>query len=265
MYSFLRLAGKYIPFYLRASSAKGHGVHSPFVYDFIREVLNTRSEHGDFQEIEALRRELLASSRVLDIEDFGAGADRGLVSQRSVADLTQKAAKSPKWGQLLMRIVQHYRPSRILELGTSLGISAAYLACGNPAARLISVEGSPCLAAEAAKHLRDLGLANAEVVTGHFDAMLPDLLAHWNSIDLVFVDGNHRKGPTLNYFHLLLPHLSPTSILVFDDIHWSQDMEEAWLTIQRDSRVLLSVDLFVFGLVFFNPQFREKQNFKIRF
>jgi predicted O-methyltransferase YrrM len=265
MYSSLQLARKCVLFYFGASSRKGHGVHSPFVYDFIRQVLLARTEKTKYLDIEALRKELLKSPLILDIEDFGAGSGLRYGGRRRIADVAKRSAKPPKWAELLARIAGHYQPALILELGTSLGISSAYLARGNPAARVITVEGSVSLATEARKNLQALGLGRVEVRTGEFDQLLPDLVGYLPSLDLVFVDGNHRKDPTLRYFHLLLPHMASRSIMVFDDIHWSKEMEQAWSAISRDSRICLSIDLFFFGLVFFNPQCIEKQNFRIRF
>jgi predicted O-methyltransferase YrrM len=84
-------------------------------------------------------------------------------------------------------------------------------------------------------------------------------------IDLAFIDGNHRKEPTLRYFETILPKTHEGSCIVFDDIHWSSEMEEAWELIRKDERVKLSIDLFFIGIVFFRTEFREKQHFSIRY
>jgi predicted O-methyltransferase YrrM len=94
---------------------------------------------------------------------------------------------------------------------------------------------------------------------------LPEVVERLDKIDLVFVDGNHRREPTLNYFNLLMPRMSSSSVLIFDDIHWSSEMEEAWETIRRDGRVLLTVDLFFVGFVFLRSAFKVKQDFVIRY
>jgi len=152
-----------------------------------------------------------------------------------------------------------------MELGTSLGITTGYLALGNMEANVITMEGSVAIAEKALDNFRDMNLKNVKLVQGNFDDTLSKVLAALERIDMAFVDGNHRKVPTLDYFRQLIRVMSPESVIVFDDIHWSREMEEAWEQIKQDSRVTLSIDLFFIGLVFFNPSFKVKQHFTIRF
>jgi predicted O-methyltransferase YrrM len=84
-------------------------------------------------------------------------------------------------------------------------------------------------------------------------------------VDLLFVDGNHRKEATLEYFNIFLEKATPQSIFIFDDIHWSKEMEEAWKLIQQHNSVTLTIDLFFLGMVFFSKDFKVKQHFPIRF
>jgi len=149
-------------------------------------------------------------------------------------------------------------------LGTSLGISSAYLASGNPNGKLLTIEGASSISAVANKNFQSLGLTNIELLTGNFDIILPDILKA-SVPDFVFIDGNHRKEPTLDYFHQLLKKAGESSIFIFDDIHWSREMEAAWHEIKNHSSVMLTVDLFFIGLVFFRPEFKVKQDFIIRF
>jgi predicted O-methyltransferase YrrM len=167
--------------------------------------------------------------------------------------------------QLLFRIVNCYQPQTILELGTSLGISTAYMAMANPQARMITAEGSAAIAAQAKRNFQSLQCNNIKQVTGNFDDTLPGILAANPQPDLAFIDGNHRYEPTVRYFNQLLPHLHTNSILIFDDIHWSKEMEQAWEAVKENQSVMLSIDLFFIGLVFFNDQFKVKQHFTIRF
>src|SRR5258708_15112664 len=244
MYSPLRLAQKYLWYYLTAANGKGHGIHSPFVFDFVTKLLNDSQPYAAYEPIERLRRRLHGNNTMINLADMGAGsAYKSAMHTRSIADIAKRAAKPRRLGQLLYRVARHYKPTRILELGTSLGISTAYLAADAPAATVYTIEGAPAIAALAGDNLQTLGLP-AKCITGSFDDVLPNLLPAIHPIDLVFIDGNHRQEPTLHYFNLLLPHLSKNSILIFDDIHWSAEMEAAWATIKADPHVLLTIDLF---------------------
>lgn len=265
MYSPLKLVRKYIHYYITASNGKGHGIHSPFIFDFVTNVLNDQRHFYPYDSIELLREQLLKNKTVLTIDDFGAGSTRGSTSQRTVASVAKHAAKSRKLCRLLFRIVHHYQPRTILELGTSLGISSSYMASAAPASKLITIEGASSVAQAAADHHQQLQLRNIRVITGNFDEKLPGILQELETVDLAFVDGNHRFEPTKHYFEQLVQKVNANSIFIFDDIHWSEEMEDVWRVIKADKRVLATIDLFFVGIVLFNPAFKSKQDFTIRF
>jgi predicted O-methyltransferase YrrM len=274
MYSPIRIARKYLHYYITAANGKGHGIHSPFVFDFVTSVLNDRGPYPAWDAVEKLRRGLRRDERLLEIEDLGAGSawdgsgtdSVGVGSRtRSIADITRRAAKPPRLGQLLFRIARYYRPDVVVELGTSLGLSTAYLASGAPDARVWTIEGSGSIARTALENLRGLGLTNVEVSTGNFDDLLDPLLEKIGPVGLAFVDGNHRWEPTLRYFESLIGHSARAAVLIFDDIHWSREMEEAWMQIREDPRVYLTIDLFFIGLVVVRDEFKVRQGFTIRF
>lgn len=240
-------------------------MHSPFVYTFIRDVLNDNKNYPDYSKAELLREKMKDDNRVLDVEDYGAGSVTGTKKKRTISSIARSAAKPPKYGQLLYRMVRYYKPSTILELGTSLGITSHYLSMAAPESRLITMEGAPSIAAIASGEFLKSGMKQVTLVEGNFDDTLPALLQNEAELDFVFVDGNHRLEPTLRYFEWLLPHAGNDSIFIFDDIHWSAEMEEAWHTIKNHPAVRCSIDLFFIGIVVFRREFHEKQHFTIRF
>ena len=265
MYSKLQLTLKYIRYWLTASNSKGHGIHSPFVYDFVRNVLNDNRSFYCYESIEYLREELKRNNEVLSVEDFGAGSHTKLFRQRSVASIAASALKPKKFGQLLFRMVNFYQPATVLELGTSLGITTSYLACAKNDAKVTTLEGAPAIAALAKQNFERLRLQNTELITGNFDETLPSALTGLSVIDFAFVDGNHRREPTLNYFNQLLQKAGEHSVFIFDDIHWSEEMEAAWQLIIESEAVTLSIDLFFIGIVFFRKENKAKEHFMIRF
>jgi predicted O-methyltransferase YrrM len=265
MYSRIQLAFKYLTYYFSASNGKGHGTHSPFVFDFIINVLNDATVYPEYGKVEELRAAMLADKRVLTINDFGAGSSVNSSRQRTISSIASSAVKPKKFGQLLYRMVKKYQPSTILELGTSLGITSEYMAMGNFRAKMITMEGAEEVAAMARQNFQEAGLLRIALVQGDFQQTLPNVLSSFSTIDFVFVDGNHRKEPTLDYFNQLLPKTGTETILVFDDIHWSSEMEEAWRIIKSHSAVRCSIDLFFIGIIFFREEFKEKQDFVIRF
>ena len=265
MYSKSQLLLKYLQYYFTASNGKGHGMHSPFVFELITKVLNDKTIYPEYERVEALRNQLLKDNAVLEVEDFGAGSAIDKKNRRSISSIAKNAAKPKKFGQLLFRMVKYYQPATILELGTSLGITTSYFSLAKPDARLITMEGSKEIAEVAKRNLRNLEIRNIEIIDGNFDNTLSSVVRGLSSIDLAFIDGNHRQEPTERYFEHLLAKTNNDSILVFDDIHWSNEMEAAWETIKNSVEVNCSIDLFFIGIVFFRKEFKEKQHFTIRF
>lgn len=265
MYTSFQLAKKYFDYYLHASNSKGHGMHSPFVFDFILNVLNNNSSYQAAEEIEQLRKQLLSDKRIIEVEDFGAGSRVHSSQQRSVGEIAKSALKSKRLARLLFRLVKHYQPQTIVELGTSLGITTAYFSKANPNASIKTIEGSKKVAAIANENFQKLNSTNIQQLTGNFDEILPSLLNQLSFVDLGYIDGNHRYQPTINYFHQFLPKSNSQTILVFDDIHWSREMEQAWEEIKSHPSVQYTIDIFFLGFVFFRDEFKIKQNFSVRF
>jgi predicted O-methyltransferase YrrM len=265
VYTKIQSAFNYLNYYRRASSGAGHGIHSPFVFEFIDQVLTDKHAYPEYVPIEELRERLLKNNEQLTIRDHGAGSAIDKKDIRTVASIVKNAVKPAKFGQLFFRMVRKYGSTRILELGSSVGITTAYLASANPGGNVLSVEGSPNLAELAERHLQQLALLNAKVVVGSFDEVLPGILREIDGLDLVFIDGNHQQEATLRYFGMVLPKIHENSVLIIDDIHWSRGMENAWSILCKHPSVRCSLDLFFSGILFFNSTFHEPQHFTIRF
>jgi len=265
VYSSVSLGLKFLKYYLTASNGKGHGIHSPFVFEFITRILNDKKQYEAYDKVESLRKELARDTRMLRVEDFGAGSAYGEKQERRVKSILANAAKSKKYSQLLFRMVQYYQPATILELGTSLGITSSYLAMANPGSRLITLEGSEEIAGVAGENFSRLSLPGIRLVQGNFDDTLENVISGVEQIDFAFVDGNHREEPTIRYFEQLLKKGHNDTVLLLDDIHWSRGMEAAWGRIQSHTAVRCSIDLFFIGIVFFRKEFKEPVHYAIRF
>ena len=264
MYSVFQLAKKYFKYYTTASNGRGHGVHSPFVYEFITNVLQDKSSNPVFNKIEDRRKDLLSDKSVIQIEDFGAGSAVLPFKSRVVGQTAKVSLKSKKYSQLLFKIVKYFQAKTVVELGTSFGITTSYLASATYG-KVYTFEGASSIANIARQTFSHLNLTQIDIIQGDFAKTLTNKLQAIGQVDIAFLDGNHRKNPTIEYFNLFKDHINENSILIFDDIHWSKGMEEAWEEIKNDSQVTLTIDLFFIGLVFFRKNFKEKQHFTIRF
>lgn len=255
------MAKAYLQYRMRAK--KRHGVHSPFVYALSEEVFH-KKDAEKAEEIGALRKVLLRNRTAIEVKDYGAGSRKGSKPNRTIAEIARNSTSPETMAQMMQRLISYLRAENVLELGANLGLTTAYLAAA-PVENLQvkSLEGDPSLAKIAVKNLQKIGL-EAEIVVGKFEDTLDLTLARLPQIDFAYIDGNHRKAPTLDYFQKLLNKTTDNSVLAFGDIHWSEGMEEAWQKIKEDDRITLTIDLFDLGLVFFRKGHAEKEHFTIR-
>ncbi len=289
----IKILVRFTRFYFRAKTQ--YNVHSPFVFDFVQNVLEDDRTFYVFRETDILRGELLASKDTIEVEDFGAGSVvDGLKKTRKVRSIAGSALSPAFQCEWFFRICELYKPLTVIELGTSLGVSTLHLAEGSPrAAKIFTLEGSPEIARLARRNFdwfydtfRKTGLKHNDpsvlkfdtyahnfstefeknkinIVVGRFENTLPEVLKSIKTLDLAFIDGNHRRVPTLEYFEQSLGKTHDDTVLIFDDVHWSEDMEAAWETIKAHPRVRLSIDLFWCGIVFFRNENREKEHFDL--
>ncbi len=266
MYSKGLLIFKYISFWLKASNGKGHGVHSPFVFDFIQQVLrDIDPAQVEFEKIESKRKDLLSSDEVIEVLDLGAGSTAGNHQKRRLRTIAKNAAKPARFGRFFFRLIRNYQIDSVLELGTSLGLTTRYFSKALQNGSVISIEGSPVIAGLVQRSLVEEGYKNTQILQGDFDHQLIPSFNQLNGKKLIFFDGNHKYEPTMRYFKQVLPLCGELDILVFDDIYWSAEMEHAWSEIKNCEKVTLTIDLFFVGLVFFRKDFKEKLDFMIRF
>ncbi|MDQ3048113.1 MAG: class I SAM-dependent methyltransferase [Bacteroidota bacterium] len=258
----LKIPYKYLIYRIKAVDE--HGVHSPFVFDLLNAVVYNKADFYSYSAIEGLRNELLGSEKKVHCIEMGAGSYKGQTKVRRVSDIARSSVKPAKYSQLLFRLVNYFQPANVLELGTSLGISTAYMAMANTSASVTTMEGCPELATIAKQNFSKEGIKNINIITGNFDDKLPEFLSRNPSLDFVFFDGNHRKQPTLDYFHQCLKNSHAQSVFIFDDINWSDEMQEAWSEIKAHEKVTVTIDLFFMGLVFFRKE-QVKQHFLIKF
>ena len=257
----LRHASKYLSYAAKAKTE--HSVHSPYMYAFVTEVIYGATDRTVTKGIEGMRKKWLLSPDDVAVTDYGAGSQVIQSNVRPVAKMAKYAVKSRKYSELLYRIAQRLNPEHVLELGTSLGITAAYLAQGAPEASIHTVEGCPNIAQLAQQTIDTVGAKNIHIYTGTFENKVPTLLDKYKP-ELIFFDGNHRYRPTLDYFEWALPYAQEDSLFIFDDIHWSSEMSKAWKIIKKHPDVSFTIDLFALGLVFFKSN-TAKQHLTIRY
>jgi predicted O-methyltransferase YrrM len=250
-----------------------------FLGEALRETIKgdiSQEEKVLIDRIESLREELNSSGVEISITDYGRVTptldltyeemSRGTVAIRTVAEVCERASMPYFWSLLLFKLVRKFRPSLCLELGTCLGISAAFQASAlklNGTGRIVTLEGADSLASLAKGHLQSLSLDNVSVVTGRFQDTLSGVLDTCGPVNYAFIDGHHDEQATLTYFGQIIPFLSERAIMIFDDISWSEGMKRAWDTIKADERVNISVDLEFMGICIVDSEIDRRQMIRI--
>lgn len=257
-YSKFHIAFHYFQYYLNADSWRT--VQSPFNYKVAQTICDDEILK-DFKPIEKRRKTLLKNKSSINVIDFGKGA---IKSENKINVIAKKSLKSKKYARLLYRLVKLTNASNILELGTSFGISSAYMAIANKEAKVITIEGSESIAKIAQEGFNLLDLKNIHQVIGSFENTLTSTLNYVTLLDIVFIDGHHQKKATINYFEQCLTKSHSNTVFIFDDINWSDEMKSAWNELKNHKQTTLTIDLFMMGLLFVNPGL-SKQNIILRY
>jgi predicted O-methyltransferase YrrM len=250
----------YLKFLLKSQNQ--HGLHSPFVYNLVTKCFYDKDYYEAYDLIKAYRNDLLRNKEVVKVTDFGAGSRVFKSDERPVFSIAKNAGITLFRARLLYRINNYLKISKALELGTSLGIASSAMAA-NKNTLLTTWEGCPETANVARQQFQKYDLKNISLQVDQFENKIDGLVDSGQKFDLIYFDGNHQKQPTLDYFEKLLPTAHNDSVFIFDDIHWSKEMQEAWEEIKEHPSVRVTIDTFQWGLVFFRKE-QVKEHFTIR-
>ncbi len=244
---------KYLRYIFFAKHKKGHGIHSPFLFNLIKNVFNNKRIPEELKRVIALHKKLKKSKDKIEFNEIGAGSKYRNGHKISIGKLVKRSSVSEKYGILLYQLIQYFNIKDIIEIGSSVGVSSLYLGQANKKSHFKSIEGVDEKINIAIKNAKTLNL-QTEFILGDFNTILNDVVNSFDKLDLVFFDGNHTKESTLNYFNICLQKAHNNTIFIFDDIHWSREMEKAWNEIKKNKKVRLCIDIFRMGLIFFKKE-----------
>lgn len=258
------LVFKFLYYKLTSHSRRGHGIHSPFAWDFVQKVLNAPKSDSGLMKVRDVQKKIEMQALLTGENSFGAGSSRRGYG-KFWKDRAGKISVSKKQGALLYHLLRFAGVDEVVELGTGSGISLLYLAEGGRDAQITTVEGDQSRVDFVRKNL-DSVLSTSEnihLVCSSFDSFLKNYRFPQGKI-LFFIDGDHTYEAVLRYFSHIADEAKAECIIVFDDIRWSSGMEKAWKEIKADKRLCLSIDLFFTGIVFLNRNM-ARQDFVINF
>ncbi|CAN5260437.1 hypothetical protein BH09BAC3_BH09BAC3_22740 [soil metagenome] len=235
-----------------------HSVHSPYFYDLYTKTV-AKPNRPDIEKLQKLRSTLLDNDTMLSITDLGSGGRKNPQIERTIADVASTSLSPAKIALFYLDLINYTKAKRVVELGTSLGLTTLYLAQKKDA-MIYTFEGSHAIANAALTNFEWAEQKNIELIEGNIDATLHRFLEQTQKIDFALIDANHLYGPTIRYYQQLTKRLTEKSIVIIDDIHRSPEMEKAWREIKTDVLVYGSIDLYQFGILLFEPAL-NKQHF----
>ena len=248
----------------RIKGKRWDSFHSPYLFRLFSYMRNDREMLDAFSRIEALRRKWQKDETIIERNDFGTGSIHSEKSQsEKISTIANRSLSYPFQCRCLARLVQLENPGLILELGTSLGISTAYLQSGAPKSKVITVEGDPALAKLASQTFEQLEMTQIQLVVSTFEEFL-EKEKNEAKIDILFLDGHHEAIALLKYYEKLKTRFTPRTIVIIDDIFWSRDMHDGWKTLINMPEVTQSVNCFQFGVLFFRNEFLDKEHHILR-
>ncbi len=242
-------------------SKNHHGVHSPFVFELVTKCFYDSKKHQSYKNLKDIRAYLMANNTFIKVTDFGAGSHVFKNNYRKVSSISKNAGISKKQSKLLVKLVTYFSPKNILEIGTSVGLGTASIALGGVNSQLITLEGCPETAKIAQDAFTKFNLKNIKIDVGEFNKTIQKYTS--KKLDFVYFDGNHQYEATLQYFNKLLPTITNETVWIFDDIHWSKPMEQAWEVIKKHPKVTVTIDTYQWGIVFFRTE-QAKEHFVVR-
>lgn len=211
--------------------------------------------------ISKLTADLSKNGQTIAVADFGAGSKK-LGNQRKISSIYRTSSSKGRFAQFFYQLAGFYRPNRILEFGTSLGIGTIHFAKGNPNAEIITVEACPETAKIAQSNFQLVKATNIQLINQTFNDFIPQLKP--GKFDLIFIDGHHDGTALLNYVDALEPWMHDETMVILDDIRWSDSMLNAWNLLRVDTRFNVSIDFFRMGMLVKRPS-QEKEHFFIKF
>ncbi|MBS1557641.1 MAG: class I SAM-dependent methyltransferase [Bacteroidetes bacterium] len=228
-----------------------HSIHSPYFFDFYNRVIQGKTEPSKFNPIEQTRAHLLATHSMITVPDIGDSSSYFKSQHRAVSKIAQTSLNPPRQCELLFRIATHLGAKKIVELGTSMGISSLYLAQVKDST-VTTFEGSREIAHIARTNFNYFNQQNIQLIEGNLNETLSGYLQTPGKIDFVLMDANHRYEPTIQYFNWLTKRISDKGVIVVDDIYRSEGMAKAWKELRKHDLVYASMDLYCCGILFFD-------------
>lgn len=207
---------------------RGHGIHSPFVFNLVTKVVEEKTPYHAYEDIMFV-----------------------------LESMSHKYYHLNKSNKLLFRLVNYFGSRRILEIGAGYGVNTLCLTAPSKDIKCISVETSEKKYFEAQK----LYTKWDRDITLHTGNTLPDIV---DKQDCIFIDlANCSFLPSdLNQYLLKLSY--DKTFIIVKGIRTNKRHQMLWKNIKEIESRTVALDLFNIGIIFFDKKL-YRWNYKISF
>jgi hypothetical protein len=243
---------KKISYLLKASHRHGHGIHSPFLFRLITEVIENKGNYSAYPMLNAADENVRNMLRILDMNSYQAGG----ISEYGYGgkEIKRMHLLPHRFDRLLFRLVNDFSPGGIAFYGSTFGVTLLALAMADRRIQVMAqVENdhyrSFC------RRLTEVYEVNNVCLTGSGEVVSADFIVVQNPLDPYYCDR-------------LLAHVLMDSsfdgVIVVGGLHTSDAMEAIWIRHKESPVVRVALDLFEIG-IFICRKGLQKEEFVVSF
>ena len=227
----------------RKGSRKGHGIHSPFMFNFITNQVENPYPFYAFGELEKNLKILYNSKAAIDVTDWGAdfGLKPGIYPAGTISQRTELNKKS---GELIFRIANRFKCRNIIHYGPTLGNNLLYLGKVDQRNQILLINQEVACNQLAGKILQENSLSHQV----EQQKALENPQNH--PVDLALINFPHSRIKTSQATASILSSCKEGSIVAIRGINANKGMKEWWKNFKCSQKTGVTLDLNCLGLYF---------------
>lgn len=250
---------QYLKYCFTSGHQHGFGIHSPYLYHLVTVVIEEDLPYYKYSLIEKIRTKMCKTT-----EKIGVFASDGSKSLSAIRSVVNDYAIEPKYGQLLFRLVNAYKPEAILEYGATCGISTMYMAAPNSKTPVYSITSQPEMADLAQSMCERVAMHNIKRVDGGKKVNeVAELMKKLPDNDFFYIN-SASPSEVLELVRERMDKCSSRFFIVVPTPYATKDMWQTWQTLIADKRVKQSINIFRLGILIANKDL-QKEDYILRF
>ena len=244
-----------IKYLKKARHRRGHGIHSPFLFYLITEVIENKERLPQFKSFKLLKK------KTLDLIDFSLDSsakkiyDQFDIRYTKPKKLYKKIELPEKYRQIVFHLIREFKPSSIIHYGPTLGVNPAILASVNLDIRVYQVNNDPFCELVSKRLLNDSAIANIQFTP---ENSVPEI----NS-EFILLNCFNNSDLSQSLIQNFINQPSDDGVLIIRGIHESNEMESIWQNTIANQNIRVSLDLFEIGILLFRKGL-QKENFILK-